>query len=194
VDSQRFDGWTRALAGGTSRRTVLKGLVGGAFVGIAGLRQTGAQDDGSGEQGDLGDPCSEVLTCGPGLVCADGVCAAADGSGEQGDLGDPCSEVLTCGPGLVCVEGVCATATDGSGEQGDLGDPCSEVLTCGPGLVCSNGYCTEATTLPVTGVGATAGAGGQAGGSWLIPAALAGTATVVLRRLRGIDPSDDVVR
>jgi hypothetical protein len=123
MDDGRFDQWTRSLAAGTSRRSVLRGIVGAAagVVGIAGVRSAAAlsQQDGSGEQGDLGDPCSEVLTCGSGLVCTDGVCAAADGSGEQGDEGDPCSEVLTCGPNLLCDDGVCTAVTLPSTGTGD---------------------------------------------------------------------------
>jgi len=89
----------------------MKGLVGGLVAGLVSTSagrsfMVGAQD-GSGEQGDEGDPCSEVLTCGPGLMCSAGFCAIADGSGEQGDEGDPCSDVLTCGPGLVCQQGTC---------------------------------------------------------------------------------------
>jgi hypothetical protein len=124
VDSKRFDELSKALATGRSRRTVLKGLAGGLVAGVAGLSTgwsvTARAQDGSGEQGDEGDPCSDVLTCGPGLVCAEGYCAA-DGSGEQGDDGDPCSEVLTCGPGLVCRDGTCQAVTlptTGSGVTG----------------------------------------------------------------------------
>ena len=35
-------------------------------------------DDGSGELGDLGDACSEVLPCRPEYVCAGGVCSEPD--------------------------------------------------------------------------------------------------------------------
>ena len=39
--------------------------------------------DGSGEQGDLGDACSEVLTCRPEFDCANGICSEPDDDGDD---------------------------------------------------------------------------------------------------------------
>lgn len=44
VDSQRFDELTARLASGASRRTVLKGLTGGALAGLAALLGAGIGD------------------------------------------------------------------------------------------------------------------------------------------------------
>lgn len=186
MENKRFDELSRALAVSRSRRSVMKGLAGGLIAGAAGFSAGHTlavrAQDGSGEQGDAGDPCSDVLTCGPGLVCAAGYCAVADGAGEQGDAGDPCSDVLPCGPGLICSEGYC-TATDGSGEQGDVGDPCSEVLTCGPGLACQQGTC-QAITLPATGAGATTSGPQHLTATLMGAAAVAGAAAIFSRRLQ----------
>jgi len=54
MDGDRFDALTRALAGGTSRRRVLKGL-GGALVGASGL------GGGGGAAAAAADACAEAL-------------------------------------------------------------------------------------------------------------------------------------
>ena len=66
MDGHRFDDLTRALASGSSRRRVLKGLVGGAAGGalsLVGLRRAGASH---------GRPAG--ATCIRNEHCASGVC------------------------------------------------------------------------------------------------------------------------
>ncbi len=80
-------------------------MVGGAAVGLGGLlgaRRVSAQADGSGELGDLGDACSEVLPCQTELVCANGVCAEPDDDDDDDDKSPTLPNTgsgATAGPG-----------------------------------------------------------------------------------------------
>jgi hypothetical protein len=126
--------------------------------------------DGSGELGDLGDACSEVLPCRAEYVCTSGICSEQDET--EPDTSD------SDGP-----------QTDGSGELGDLGDACSDVLPCRSEYVCASGACAtkkKAAVLPRTGIGSALDGTGNGGSVWLKPVALAaGVAAFFASRLRG---------
>lgn len=129
MDNQRFDRLARGIAAGMSRRSMLKGLLGGAFgVAGAGMFRRGA-DAGS----TLGDACAIQGDCLEG-VCENGVCSQHAGS--------PCPGGIPCRTGAVCQNDICAV---GQGE------------TCNGDEWCTTGFCatigdpTE-PCIPVTGL------------------------------------------
>lgn len=163
MDGQKFDTLTRALAGGTSRRSLLK-LFGGATVaGVAGVtvaRPLGvvAQDDcpGDGTPGSCcfsADDCDTEFCVIQGDVGAAGICACTSSGLGEPWLGCGCTTgtMDPCGDSnLLC----CATGdTDGGpgicGESCDAPEGCSELQTmcedtncCAEGTTCgANGWC-----------------------------------------------------
>ncbi len=101
MDGRGFDDLTRKLANGVSRRSILKGLLGGAgAAAAAGIPRihVGAQeactpdctDNACGDDGcgglcpPAGDCCSD-LDCAPGSFCDSGFCAATNDVGPSAD-------------------------------------------------------------------------------------------------------------
>lgn len=146
MDDRRFDSLTKSLAGGASRRGVLRGLVGaavGAAVGLARGARAGAQETGLAP----GSACSDASQCsqaGGATLCAD------NGYADDGALnccrgaGGACVDATfsaDCCSGLYCRGGVC-TDLSVSGEL-PLGSYCTETAQCsqtsGPAVCGDNG-------------------------------------------------------
>lgn len=153
MDSQKFDGITRALASGTSRRSVLRGMfgtaVGGALATI-GVRAAGAQPSKVGichQTGSASNPY-EYIEVSEHAVPAH----AAHGDATYVDLTSDVNNCGWCGnvcaAGEACVDGACVVTCLADGEICTTGTEC-----CGG--ACTNGVCgiPPACTLPISGTG-----------------------------------------
>jgi hypothetical protein len=86
VDDTQFDALTRSLADGSSRRTMIRGMLslGGGILAVgAGLREANAARRG------FSGPCLPT--------CRDGACGQSDG----------CGGTCGCAGGLTCAYGAC---------------------------------------------------------------------------------------
>lgn len=137
MDGQRFDAFTRAIAGRGSRRSLLRAVAGAASLAALAYRATraGAQADDFGP----GDPCQFDTQCvASGTTCDyvgqtdDYRCCGYEGSHCGGD--EDCCGWLVCPPGdfsgAFCAS-ECTTA----------GCPCiagagGAISRCGDGLMC----------------------------------------------------------
>jgi len=145
MDAQRFDALARSLATTRSRRTVLRGLVGGAlgalFVGVWHDRQ-----EVTAAPPCLGQTCVDAAGCCGGTVCdltpgspTLGTCQPAHG---------PCAATGTCASDAdccateVCQAGVCVPTHGGCVLGGAC--PAGDADCCG-GEVCANGVCVAAS-------------------------------------------------
>ena len=144
MDSNRFDDLTRSLAGGTSRRRMLKGLLGGAGAGALSLvgthraaavaRPVGATcirptDCTSG----VCDRATRRCICPPSLVVCNRVCV---------NPASYATDAANCGGcGRVCPGGVCAGGTCGA----VLGVSCLSGGACASGN-CVDGVCCAAAS------------------------------------------------
>jgi len=126
MDEQRFDTLTRRLATGTTRRTVLRGLLGGGALALLGAHGAAAKpktgDGGGGapkppKPGGGGSGCKLNSDCpDDGNSCTAAVCDGSTGQCAQVSIvqGSPCGD-----------NGIC----DGNGSCGE----------CGPGGRCPGG-------------------------------------------------------
>lgn len=153
---------TKKLANGASRRSILKGLLGGAgAVAAAGIPRihVGAQDactpdctdNACGDDGcgglcpPVGDCCSD-LDCAAGSYCEGGFCVAADvgPSADDDDDDDDCLGEVQC-PG---VNANCCAAIEQCAGNGDCcatdREPCAGGC-CGPCETCSGDVCVPRT-------------------------------------------------
>ncbi len=136
MDGQRFDRWTRSLARGQSRRSVLR-LIGAGTAGAA-LSVLGVRG-GAGAQACLG----------VGRACtSDGQCCGEFSNGRcetwpnslgtycgpvSQPIGGPCTTAFDCSGGLCfsqCVNNICEAYCHAEGVG------CRNCGTCCPGLVC----------------------------------------------------------
>lgn len=162
MDSQRFDSLVKSLAAGTSRRSVLKGVLGLGGAAIAGgtLLERGAEAarrptptpkpitcPGSQHWNGSACVCTTGETCGSaccliGSECCDGACCFGHCYGEElccsydnwcEAAGECCPDGATC-----CGEQGCVVI-----EEGDCGcdGSCPEGFECCGGQCCSTGYC-----------------------------------------------------
>jgi len=101
VDNKRFDDIAKSIASLASRRSVVKGMVGGAIAGVVGLRESYAAGMRSAGQ-----------ICRKNEDCASKTCGPKDTTGRRRctcDVGSPCRGVccLTyCSEDLVCADSV----------------------------------------------------------------------------------------
>jgi hypothetical protein len=159
VDGRRFDSWTRALAGGGSRRRLLRGLAGGvgAWFVTAWAHRDGAAHHTTAY---AGDPCrkdSDCVAADTQLFCAD------NGMGHDGQLNccsyaqGRCAGDDTCCGQLVCYQSTCVDPSQAAPPP--VTPPCtSENCPCTPntpnpcdqGLVCCGGADpTQGTCIPL---------------------------------------------
>ena len=111
MDGRRFDDLTKALAGGATRRRVLRGALGGAAGAVLALL-------GRGRGAEAGPPRPAGATCIRNEHCASGVC-------------DPRTRRCTCTPVTACPAGqTCGTAPDGCGQTLTCGPACCQPTTC----------------------------------------------------------------
>ncbi len=146
MDDRRFDNLARAVAGGASRRQMVKGLGGGiaALLGLGRFARLGAQ-----ELVPLGGQCSAfganaecsqagTPTGGVAVICSDnGV--ARDGSFNCcRNAGGVCSADFHCCGAALCTNGLCG---GGGVSQLPLGSQCTATSQCGQeggSVVCSD--------------------------------------------------------
>jgi hypothetical protein len=146
MDGQRFDEVTKVLATGTSRRTVLRTVLGGMSAGLlalAGVTETDAAGKRSCVEG-----CKKQF--GPGRKRGQCISACAKGKGAP-PVPDFCGGIgnLPCPEGFTCVDdpnddcdpdrgadcgGICVPS------EGPGGVTCGQT-TCPPGVPCCNPSC-----------------------------------------------------
>lgn len=161
MDNGRFDSLVKSLASGTSRRSVLKGL-----LGLGGVVSIGARSGPGAEAARRPAPTPRPITC-PGSQYWDGeTCACTSGEVCGSDCcpsGSECCDGACCvghcyGEELCCpndnwcdAAGACcpdgATCCDELGcivfEEGDCGcaGECPDGFECCGGQCCATGYC-----------------------------------------------------
>jgi len=146
VDDRRFDELTRSLAGGASRRGVLRGLAASAAAALVGVARVG-RSTAQTTALRLGAACGDAGQCdqtGGAVLCAD------NGYADDGALnccrgeGGACADVTfsaDCCSGLYCRGGVCTDLA----VTGDLplGSYCTATEQCsqadGPVVCGENG-------------------------------------------------------
>ncbi|CAN5600949.1 hypothetical protein BH23CHL5_BH23CHL5_23750 [soil metagenome] len=185
MDGNRFDGLTRAMARGTSRRTVLRGIAGGAAGG--GLAAIGLQRV-AGAQVDATCPGLSDAECGEGSICCAGVCREIECCIDEADPNARCPE------GTTCSEGICFDFCTDDNE-------CEDGACCCPDGSCLQDCCADdpdtdddpdaddddplISTLPNTGIGQ-----GQDSGRWVGASLVAGAAVWLASRQIRQSPGD----
>ena len=151
MDGHRFDGLTRTLAGGTSRRQVLKLLAGGVAGGLAGV--LGAGNSGAAPRCKrVGQRCHTNADCCPEQNQT--ICSATSGQCEACPAGtalcggqcvagctgglvlDPTTCTCSCPPGTRGCGGTCVDIMSDEQHCGGCGGACTV-----PGSVCAAGQC-----------------------------------------------------
>jgi hypothetical protein len=194
MDDQRFDRLARSLAGLRSRRTLVRGLLGGGLLLAAGSVRLPGAAARHGRSGP-GEPCRRDEQC----VAADTALVCAwNGYGGDGDFncctyeGGRCFDDGGCCGYGVCAGGFCTSsgygasagsggtatsdASGGSVRIGDInsGGNTGNVISVGPGSgnrTISGGNVSNSTNVSVSASGGTAisdasgGSGNVAGGS-----------------------------
>jgi len=152
MDGNRFDEFTKRLATGTSRRRVLKGLMGGAVGGsLVALGFGGAPHRVFAADPNAcaapGASCATAGDCCQG-DCKGGTCAcSSDTSNPWAGCDCTAGDASSCGDGLVCCPttndpsgpGICAPTTTGCVPPPqciESGDACAKNGDCCDGLVC----------------------------------------------------------
>lgn len=122
MDAERFDRWTRVLAGRRNRRGVVKAIGGGIAAGLAalGLGEASAAPGGQGKGkggtcGGPGKPCKWNRQCCEfaGLICLDGACTCPENTCASGAChgGCPAGKVFDA-ESCSCVCAVTPTCND----------------------------------------------------------------------------------
>lgn len=90
MDAQRFDSLSRTIAVGGTRRSVLRGVLGGLALLLPGARALAAPPDGHGNK-PLGKQCNQHFQCETGYCDpATGTCGGCSINADCDD-GDPCT-------------------------------------------------------------------------------------------------------
>ena len=185
MDGQRFDDLTRALAGGTSRRRLLKGLLGG--VGGGALTLAGVARGDAARLRPLGARCRLGDQCDTGIC--DPVTRRCACPADQSVCGQGCvtlaafqTDPANCGGcGVLCPSGVCegGACLRVDGESCAAGTECRSGA-CADGVCCDRacggqceacnlagavGVCTPVVGAPIGGRAACAGDGSACGGT-----------------------------
>jgi len=158
MEAERFDGWTRALAGGASRRRVLRGL-GGALgtAALAALGRGARVDAAPGGNGACARFCAQVFgadtpaagQCTSQAAHGQGLCTqcgpASDGTlklcGTTCIPASSCCTSADCGGATdclapVCTQGGCGTAPTNEGGSCNGGTGTCQSGTCVPNSTC----------------------------------------------------------
>ena len=132
MDGQKFDDITRALATGTSRRRVLKGLLAGA-VGVVGLRRAAKVSAGPAGTRVLGESCRETADC------------TANQNLECQKVAETGAFRCECATGFISCQGQCVSINCPGGGQLDT-TTCTCV--CPTGTELCNNSCVQSCTSP----------------------------------------------
>jgi len=141
VEQDRFDDLARSLAGGTSRRQLLRALTGGAAAGLFALtrggRGTGAQSAGTG----LGGICTSTSECVQQQLCgvSGSVVCADNGIASDGQLNCCLNEEGLCGADFHCCGNLVCFGGDDRGGDGCPSGRCRPKSASGfqPGTTCT---------------------------------------------------------
>lgn len=207
MDIRKFDDLTRSLAAGKSRRTVIKGLFGGAVVSIA-----VAGRPAYGALAQLG--CGSDDQCDEGQICCEGTCAAIECCIGDDEPNARCPEGTTCSEGMcdpilgcgsddqcagdeICCEGICAAIECCIGDA-DPNARCPEGTSCFEGQCdalceyagCPDGQCccpdqscsADCCDAPIAVLPATGSGSESEGGAWVAAAAIGGAAAYLAAR------------
>jgi hypothetical protein len=153
MDQQRFDDLARALARTPSRRTFVKGMLGGAVAAIAGRASAVAKEKDK-DKPLWKQKCKNPGDCPGGAACVNNHCACPPGSTlcDEGGAFAACVDLLSdhdncgtcgqgCGENLECLNGTCdcPLPLTHCGEGGCT-DTADDPLNCGAcGTVCAEG-------------------------------------------------------
>lgn len=141
MDGQRFDELTKALARGSSRRRVLRGLAGGLVAAVAGAVA------GTTQEGAAAPPANKCgkLTCAAGETCLKGPGGAQCCPSAQ-VCGKTCLAASCQAPCQVCdpASGTCVAAANGT-----LCDADNDLCTVGDS--CQNGVCVAGAPVVCPG-------------------------------------------
>ena len=145
MQDQKFDNLTKAMATGTSRRLVLRGLAAGAVGALAtvfGPGQSASAQPGCRREG---HPCEGNQVCCPGLVCT-----PAAGPGQAARCTRPTppsptppkckSDKDTCSKNEECCSGCCK---DGYCKDASYCKCKSEWWPCSKNEECCSGCCKD---------------------------------------------------
>jgi hypothetical protein len=149
VDEQRFDTWTRALAAAGSRRRLVRAVVGGAALVVAGRRSVSDTRAHHGMAGP-GDPCRTSDQC----VAADAPMSCDWNGYGNGTTcctyeGSNCADDSWCCGSNVCSGGKCTSQSYGcTGEGCACYQGTYDPDPCDPGLVCCLNADNSGTCLP----------------------------------------------
>jgi len=153
MDGRRFDDLARAVAGGRSRRIVVRGMLGGALA-VIGLRnrlsaQTTVAIGGQCSAAGANSECSQVgtPTGGVPVICSDNGISRDGSFNCCRNAGGVCTADFYCCGAALCVNGICS----GGGTSGlPLGSSCTSTSQCsqtGGTVVCAdNGYLRDGAT------------------------------------------------
>jgi hypothetical protein len=145
MDGLGFDNLARAVAGGASRRGVLKGIIAGVAatwlrVGVPGIARAQNTIPLGGQCSSLGAN-SECSQAGGAVVCSDNGVIRDGQFNCCRNAGGACTADFHCCGGAVCVNGACGGG--GSAGGSGLGAECTSTSQCsqaGGSVVCaSNG-------------------------------------------------------
>src|SRR3712207_3920167 len=119
MNANRFDALARALASGTSRRRVLRGL---AALGSGGVLASPLLVRA------VGTPCDEDADCPDGEICFNGSCQTLTGCVR----GQACLSDATCCRGESCCGGICVEGNSCAEAAGGVfsGRPCLRGPPC----------------------------------------------------------------
>jgi hypothetical protein len=155
MDPKRFDSATRALAGGASRRGVLRRIAAAAAALAVGRAAMMPEDAEARRCNYIGCACSTGTynACSGGLVCCStsglmggpGVCSyESDCGGQCADPGDYCGNSCNWGDSCPhCCSGYCGSdGSCGFAHCTGLGCACASgtYQPCDGGLVCCSSY------------------------------------------------------
>lgn len=142
MDDRTFDGLTKALASGTSRRRLVKGVLAGAvggavsLAGTFGVREAAAVCKAYGQ------------TCVAGAECCTGFCAA--------------TKRCRCPAGTGFCNGACQPASAFQSDPNNCGGCNNRCASTG---TCTNGICSVPACAPAGGYGPGVSTGGLPCGS-----------------------------
>lgn len=208
MDTRKFDDLTRSLAVGRSRRSMLKGLVGGA---VGTIVVTNRPSYGVFAQ----NACSADSECADGEICCVGTCRAIQCCIDEVDPNARCPAGTSCFEGY-CDPGLlgCESDDECAGDEICCGEVCVALqcciddtdpnARCPEGTTCFEGYCNTPCEIrgcddgfcccddgtcsvvccetPISNLPATGSGSVPDHTTWIAAAAIGGTAAWVTAR------------
>lgn len=139
MDGKRFDEFARELAGGVSRRRLLRSLAGGAAAMVVGSRLAASAEAACTPPGPR-NFCNVDSDCCSGGVCRLGACRCGSGFKQ---CGDRCVTISTqcgiCPAGHQHCNGQCRNVQSDRFNCGSCNRPCAANQICSSGHCCPKG-------------------------------------------------------